>query len=118
MPPIALVVVLLAAWEAYARSLTSGGFVLPAPSRIATALWDQRDLAIQHTTATLGEAAVGFAASLGLAILAAILMDLLPTVRRSVYPLLVGSQAVGALAVTEPGAGSDVAGIIARARAG
>lgn len=90
---------LLAAWEAYARSLTSGGFVLPAPSRIATALWDQRDLAAQHTLATLGEAAVGFAASLGLAIGAAVLMDLWPTVRRSVYPLLVGSQAVPVLVI-------------------
>ena len=36
-PPVVLVVVLLAAWEAYARSLASGGFVLPAPSRIADA---------------------------------------------------------------------------------
>lgn len=90
---------LLAAWEAYARSLASGGFVLPAPSRIATALWDQRDLAAQHTLATLGEAAVGFAASLGLAIGAAVLMDLWPAVRRSVYPLLVGSQAVPVLVI-------------------
>jgi ABC-type nitrate/sulfonate/bicarbonate transport system permease component len=54
---------------------------------------------MQHTLATLGEAAVGFAASLTLAIAAAVLMDLRPAVRRSVYPLLVGSQAVPVLVI-------------------
>jgi len=87
------------AWEAYAQSLGSGRFVLPAPTRIASALWDQRDLAAHHTVVTLGEAAAGFGASLGLAIVAAIAMDLLPAVRRSIYPLLVGSQAVPVLVV-------------------
>jgi ABC-type nitrate/sulfonate/bicarbonate transport system permease component len=93
------VLVLLVAWELYAQSLPAGGFVLPAPTRIAGALWDQRDLAVQNTLVTLGEAAVGFLTSLALAILAAILMDLAPVVRRSVYPLLVGSQALPVLVV-------------------
>ena len=48
---------------------------------------------------TLGEAIVGFGASLGLAIVAAIVMDLAPGIRRSIYPLLVGSQAVPVLVV-------------------
>ncbi|HEX7473520.1 MAG TPA: ABC transporter permease [Candidatus Limnocylindrales bacterium] len=63
------------------------------------ALWDQRDLAAHHTLVTIGEAVVGFLGSLGLAIGAAVLMDLAPAVRRSVYPLLVGSQAVPVLVV-------------------
>jgi ABC-type nitrate/sulfonate/bicarbonate transport system permease component len=79
--------------------LPAGGFVLPAPTRIADALWEQRDLAVQNTLVTLGEAVVGFLTSLCLAILAAILMDLAPAVRRSIYPLLVGSQAVPVLVV-------------------
>lgn len=73
--------------------------MLPAPTRIASALWDQRDLAVQNTLVTLGEAVVGFVASLSLAIAAGVLMDLLPRVRRSIYPLLVGSQAVPVLVV-------------------
>jgi NitT/TauT family transport system permease protein len=48
---------------------------------------------------TLGEAVVGYGVSLGLAIAAAALMDLVPLIRRSVYPLLVGSQAVPILTV-------------------
>lgn len=87
------------AWEAYAQSLRAGRFVLPAPTRIASALWDQRDLAAHHTVVTLGEAIAGFGASLGLAIVAAIVMDLAPGIRRSIYPLLVGSQAVPVLVV-------------------
>lgn len=62
-------------------------------------LWDQRDLALHHTLVTLGEAIVGSLGSLVLAIGAALLMDLVPAVRRSVYPLLVGSQAVPVLVV-------------------
>lgn len=73
--------------------------MLPAPSRILVALWDQRDEAVRNTLVTLGEAAVGFGASLVLAVLAALVMDLAPALRRAVYPLLVGSQAVPILVV-------------------
>jgi ABC-type nitrate/sulfonate/bicarbonate transport system permease component len=73
--------------------------VLPAPSRILVALWDQRDEAVRNTLVTLGEAAVGFGASLVLAVLAALVMDLAPALRRAIYPLLVGSQAVPILVV-------------------
>ncbi len=73
--------------------------MLPAPSRIVAALWDQRDAAFHHTTVTLVEAAVGFGASLALALIAAVAMDLMPGVRRALYPLLVGSQAVPILVV-------------------
>jgi ABC-type nitrate/sulfonate/bicarbonate transport system permease component len=48
---------------------------------------------------TLGEAAVGFGASLLLALVAAIGMDLAPRLRAAIYPLLVGSQAVPILVV-------------------
>jgi ABC-type nitrate/sulfonate/bicarbonate transport system permease component len=73
--------------------------VLPGPSRILAALWDQRDLAAHHTVVTLVEAAVGFTASVILALGAAVAMDLAPSVRRAVYPLLVGSQALPILVV-------------------
>lgn len=73
--------------------------MLPGPTRILGALWDQRDLAVHHTLVTLGETAIGFSASLVLALGAAIVMDLAPGVRRAVYPLLVGSQALPILVV-------------------
>ncbi len=48
---------------------------------------------------TLLEAAVGFGAALGLALVAAVAMDLAPRVREVLYPLLVGSQAVPILVI-------------------
>lgn len=87
------------AWEAYARILGAGSLVLPAPSRIADALWDQRGAAVHHTVVTLGETAAGFGTSLVLAIAIALVMDLVPAVRRAIYPLLVGSQAVPILVI-------------------
>jgi ABC-type nitrate/sulfonate/bicarbonate transport system permease component len=91
--------VLVAAWQLAGSTGGGTGLVLPAPSRILTALWDQREVAVHNTLVTLGEAAVGFAASLVLAVLAALAMDLAPALRRAVYPLLVGSQAVPILVV-------------------
>ena len=54
---------------------------------------------MHHTLVTLGEAAVGFGASLVLALAAAVVMDLVPRLRQALYPLLVGSQAVPILVV-------------------
>jgi len=96
---VALVAIVIAAWELYALTIGAGSFVLPAPSRILSALYDQRDAAVHHTLVTLGETVVGFGASLVLALAAAVLMDLAPAVRRALYPLLVGSQAVPILVV-------------------
>jgi ABC-type nitrate/sulfonate/bicarbonate transport system permease component len=73
--------------------------VLPSPTRILTALWDQRDQAVHHTLVTIGEAALGFGASLLLAIGAALAMELAPALRRALYPILVGSQALPTLVV-------------------
>jgi ABC-type nitrate/sulfonate/bicarbonate transport system permease component len=94
-----VVAALVVAWELASRLLDLPATVLPPPSRIATALWDQRDAALHHTLVTLGETAVGFAASLILSIAAAIVMDLVPALRRALYPLLVGSQALPILVV-------------------
>ena len=73
--------------------------MLPPPTRILSALWDQRHAAVHHTLVTLSETVVGFGSSLVLALAAAVLMDLAPAVRRALYPLLVGSQAVPILVV-------------------
>ena len=98
-PGVALIAVLVVAWEAYSRSLPASSILLPAPSRIVSALWTQRDLAAHHTVVTLGEAAVGFGISIALALLAGLVMDLMPTVRRAVYPVLIGSQTLPILVV-------------------
>ena len=93
-PVVAGIVALLVIWEVYCDVWGISPLLLPSPGRIVSALADARDEAWQHTSTTLAEALVGFAISGVAASLAAILMDWVPAVRRSVYPILVGSQAV------------------------
>jgi ABC-type nitrate/sulfonate/bicarbonate transport system permease component len=51
-PPLALVALLLGAWELYARSSGVSPFVLPAPTQVVGALWDFRDQAVRHAVPT------------------------------------------------------------------
>src|SRR5687767_13300743 len=98
-PPLVLVVGLLLAWEAYVAISGISPLVLPAPSRILTALLDYRELAFMHTLPTLFETIVGFGVSVAAAVGAAIAMDQAPALRRALYPLLVGSQTIPIVAI-------------------
>jgi ABC-type nitrate/sulfonate/bicarbonate transport system permease component len=73
--------------------------VLPSPTRILGALWDYRDDAVRHALPTLLETVVGFLLAVVLAILAAVLMDRTPAIRRAVEPLLVTSQTIPIVAL-------------------
>ena len=98
-PPLALVGLLLAAWELYARTSGVSPFVLPAPSQVLASLWDFRDLAVRHAIPTVVETAVGFAVSIVAAIGVALVLDRVAWARRAVEPLLVGSQTVPIVAI-------------------
>jgi ABC-type nitrate/sulfonate/bicarbonate transport system permease component len=98
-PALLLAATLLVAWEVYARASGVSAFVLPAPSRIVSALWDFRDDAVRHAIPTIVETLVGFGLSIAVAVAAAIGMDYAPGVRRAVQPLLVASQTVPIIAI-------------------
>jgi ABC-type nitrate/sulfonate/bicarbonate transport system permease component len=98
-PPLALVAILRAAWEIYARSSGVSPFVLPSPSRILVSLWEFRGEALRHTGPTIAETVVGFAISIAAATLVAIALDRVAWARRAVEPLLVGSQTVPIVAI-------------------
>lgn len=94
---IAALVILLAlagAWEAYARLGPVDDFILPAPTQVAEALWDDRGLLWDNLLVTAQEVGLGILLALVLGAALAIVIHLSPTLRRAVYPLLVGSQAV------------------------
>jgi ABC-type nitrate/sulfonate/bicarbonate transport system permease component len=99
LPTIALVAGLLLSWEAYVRLAGVEPVVLPAPTRILGALWAYRDDAARHALPTLLETMVGFALAVVLAIVAAVLMDRTPAIRRAVEPLLVTSQTIPVVAL-------------------
>ena len=99
LPAVALVVAILVAWEAYVRVSGVAPVVLPAPSRIATALWDFRADAVRHALPTIIETVVGFLLAVVLAVTSAVAMDRMPFIRRAVEPILVTSQTIPVVAV-------------------
>ena len=98
-PPAILVATFLAAWEVYARVSGVSPFVLPAPSRVLESLWSFRSEAIRHAIPTIVETLIGFSASIAAAVTAAVVMDRLPTIRRALAPLMIGSQTVPIVAI-------------------
>ena len=98
--PLAIVAVLLGAWELAARwelladALGIEPFLVPAPSDIAEALWEDRDLLADDAWVTLQEVLLGFALAVCAGVLFAIPLHLSSTLRSAFYPLLVASQTV------------------------
>jgi ABC-type nitrate/sulfonate/bicarbonate transport system permease component len=99
LPSLAVVLALLAVWEAYIDLAGISPLVLPAPSRVLSALIDFRDTALLHTIPTVVETVVGFSVSVVAAVGVAIAMDQAAPVRRALYPLLVGSQTIPIVAL-------------------
>ena len=98
-PPVTLVAVLLAVWEAYARSSGISPFVLPAPSQVLGSLWEFRSEAVRHAIPTIVETVVGFSLSIAAATVVAVALDRSAWARRAVEPLLVASQTVPIVAI-------------------
>ena len=89
-----LVIALLAGWEAYTRLGGIDEIVLPAPTAILTALYDDRALLWSNFTVTAGEIGLGMLVALVLGLLCAIAIHFSTILRRALYPLLVGSQTI------------------------
>lgn len=97
--PVTLVLVVLGAgWQVAARTVANPR-LLPTPARVAGQAWAHRDALAEHTAATLGVTAAGFAVSVAVAWALALLADLVPGVGRGLVPVLVASQTVPVVAL-------------------
>jgi ABC-type nitrate/sulfonate/bicarbonate transport system permease component len=92
--PLALVCALLGAWELYADAGSTSSFVLPAPHSVAAAMWDNAGLLAANLAPTAFEVGLGVLLALALGLVLAVAIHLSRALRRAVYPLAVGSQAV------------------------
>jgi putative hydroxymethylpyrimidine transport system permease protein len=92
--PILLAAVLLGAWEAYARLGGVDDFLLPAPTEVAQALWDDRSLLWHDFRVTAGEVLLGIVVALVAGVACAVALHFSRTLRRTTYPLLVASQTI------------------------
>ena len=90
-------VVLLAmigGWELYVHASGIDELLLPAPSAVGEALYDDRGLLWENFTVTAGEIGLGIAAAVAVGLACAIAIHFSPALRRALYPLLVGSQTI------------------------
>lgn len=97
--PLTFAIALILAWEIWVRATGVRPQVLPAPSRVVSAGWDQRATVLEHAVATLGVTIAGFALSLTCAWAVAIAADFFPTLRRGLMPILVASQTLPVVAI-------------------
>jgi putative hydroxymethylpyrimidine transport system permease protein len=100
LAPAAVIAALLLTWEAAAQwdlladLLSIEDFLIPAPSEIATVLWEERALLAEDAWVTIQEVLLGFGLALVAGLALAIVIHLSETARRALYPLLVASQTV------------------------
>jgi NitT/TauT family transport system permease protein/putative hydroxymethylpyrimidine transport system permease protein len=91
---LVLFAILVGAWELYAQLGSVDDLILPAPSEVAQALWDDRALLWDNFVVTAGEVLLGLVVATVAAALLATAIHFSPTVRGAVYPLLVASQTI------------------------
>ncbi len=94
LPTALLTAALLAAWELYADFGGAQEDVLPAPHTVAAALWNNGGLVWRNFAVTAEQVVLGLALALLSGFALAVAIHLFPLLRRAVYPLAVGSQAV------------------------
>src|SRR5215208_5100878 len=94
MPALLIIVALVAGWEALVRAGAVDELILPAPSGVATALWEDRAILAPDLAVTAQEVLVGLAAAVALGAALGFAMHLSPAVRAALRPLVIGSQAV------------------------
>ncbi len=94
MLALLVVLALLGAWELYVDLGGVDDLVLASPSQVATALWDDRSLLLTNLGVTAQEVGLGILIALAAGLVLAVAIHFSPTLRRALYPLMVGSQAV------------------------
>ena len=92
--PAAALILLLILWEVLVRVLSVPSYVLPKPTSVLAALWNDCETLMSHSTVTVMEALGGMGISLVCAILLEILMDVNTTIKSIVYPILIVTQTV------------------------
>lgn len=94
MYPILSISSMFVLWEAAVRWFKVPDFILPAPSQVFTALFQVRSIVLYHTGVTFMEAGLGLLLAILISFVMALLLNNLPWLYRSVYPLLILSQTI------------------------
>ncbi|MFO8064406.1 MAG: ABC transporter permease [Spirochaetota bacterium] len=99
LPPAVLIVGAVVTWHLIVVISGLPPFILPSPVQVVLAGIDTWDLLGPAILTTMFETLFGLSIAVVLGVAFAGIMDLVPIIRRAVYPLLVASQTVQILAV-------------------
>lgn len=99
LPSFLTFLTLLGIWEFIVQILNVRTFILPAPSLIGKTIYKTAPLLWKHSLHTVTEALIGFSLAIAAGILLAVLMGLIPFVKKFLYPLTVISQTVPIIAI-------------------
>lgn len=94
MLAVLLVLAGIAAWEVFVRLGAVDPLILPAPTDVAQALWEDRSILAPDLATTTWEVLLGLLAAIAAGVAIALAMHLSPVARRALGPLVIGSQAV------------------------
>lgn len=107
--PAAVIAALLAIWELLAQTgaladllgirESVSDVIVPAPSDVATSLWEDRELLADNGWVTFKEVVLGLALAVVIGVGFAIALHLNDTLRRAFYPLIVASQTIPIVAI-------------------
>lgn len=103
--PALLVLALLGAWQLAAKwgvladALSIKSYLVPAPTDVASSLWNDRSLLADEGWVTFREVLLGFGLSVVIGFSFAVALHLSDALRRAFYPLLVGSQTIPIFAI-------------------
>ena len=93
-PALALALAGIGAWELAVRALHVPRYLLPAPSAVAGDVGTDGRLLLDNSWVTLREMLGGFALAVAAGLALALALHLSRTLRRALYPILIGSQTV------------------------
>jgi putative hydroxymethylpyrimidine transport system permease protein len=94
LPAVLLALALVGGWELYVEVAGVEADLLPAPHDVASALWNSAGLLSRNFRVTAEEVVLGLGIALVSGFALAVAIHLSPLVRRALYPLAVGSQAL------------------------
>lgn len=99
LAPAALIAAILLIWQLVSSAGLVLKFMLPSPTDVAAAFAGDFSALMGHLGTTLYEAFFGLALGVGLSFVVAFLMDRFSFLYKSVYPLLVITQTIPAIAI-------------------
>ena len=92
--PLAGIIIFLLVWQLVASFLINKEWLLPTPGAVIVAFGENLPLIWHHSLYTLAEAGLGMILAVIVSLGIALLMALSPAIKKTLYPLLLGSQMV------------------------